>query len=496
MTIIKIHTVFISKPRWEVGWPYLGFDNEEFSKKTMKLLKKRFKDIEFCGGDIITKYENNQMKIIKDKVKKSDGLILYTIGHYGDPGIVNAGVELIQLNIPTILANYIYGGDHTFIKIYDKIKEGKYRCLPISSSKTEELLKAVDILRRILRMKNKKILVYTLDKEVKPKLEDLMNLIESGLEMLETKEREIIINNIVTFLQSTGLYIDLKGIDQAHSWRRDEELYRKNLKDIFGIHINKRNPNEILQYYNKISNEEAERIASKWIKNAKSVRYPRKAIIKSAKLLLALKKIMQEQKTDTIALDCGTLMLSGKLPAWPCLAFFQLWNEGLNGIPESDLDSGVTLLLIRYLFDRAGYISNQSIDIEANQVTYMHCCSPSKLYGDDKPSQKYEIVGHGESHGLGPCPLVEYPKEEYITTIKISILKRKIAIRTGKISGMKIDNKGCVNKVLVNTNTHRILENTDWDTFGWHRVSVLGNWRKEVIAAAKLLGLEIIEEDK
>ncbi|MEM3062237.1 MAG: hypothetical protein QW303_01635, partial [Nitrososphaerota archaeon] len=139
--------------------------------------------------------------------------------------------------------------------------------------------------------------------------------------------------------------------------------------------------------------------------------------------------------------------------------------------------------------------SNHCIDLKNNRVIYLHCCVPSKLYGPNGPAQKYEITRHGEGHFLGASILLDFPIGENVTTIKISVLDRKIAIRSGKILGTIRDERACLSKLLVETNAQKILENYDFKTFGWHRVTVLGDWKKEIIAAAKLLGLTIIEED-
>jgi len=32
--------------------------------------------------------------------------------------------------------------------------------------------------------------------------------------------------------------------------------------------------------------------------------------------------------------------------------------------------------------------------------------------------------------------------------------------------------------------------------FGWHRVTFYGDWRRQAINLARLLGLKVIEEDK
>ncbi|MBC7261299.1 MAG: hypothetical protein H5T63_04720, partial [Chloroflexi bacterium] len=100
---MNIHTVFISKPNWEAGWPYLGFENEPVRATTLERLEKRFPDVAFTGGEIVTKYEPEEMEKVKREIEQADGLFLYAIGHYGDPGIVQAGEEFLQVGKPSIL---------------------------------------------------------------------------------------------------------------------------------------------------------------------------------------------------------------------------------------------------------------------------------------------------------------------------------------------------------------------------------------------------------
>ena len=118
--------------------------------------------------------------------------------------------------------------------------------------------------------------------------------------------------------------------------------------------------------------------------------------------------------------------------------------------------------------------------------------------GGSRPPRatNYEICYHGETAILGASSRVEYPIEETLTSIKISVFEKKIAIRTGKIVDNVIDEKACVTKVVVESNVPKILENYDWETLGWHRVSFVGDWRETFILGAKLLGLEVVEVDK
>ena len=492
---IKIQVIFIGKPQWEAGWPYLGYDNFKLINKIKNYLIETFPTVAFNWASMITSYEKDLVDKIKEEILKSNGLIIFTIGHYGDPGIVQAGVEFIQIKKPVILANFIYRGDHTFIKIYSLIKTKNYQVFPISSQNVEDFEKSIEILINLLRLSGTRVLVYASD-VIKMNWDVILGLFNP--------ERKAILKNHPQFLEQVGkmsgdkefeFYTDTAGKDQAHQWRIDELKYTENLKKIFGIEMIRGHPNEILQYYREVSEEEANKIANKWINNALKVEPSKKTILNSAKLYLAFKRILIDKDINVFTPDCGTFLLTGILPAYPCLPFFELSNEAKYGICESDMDSTVSFLFGLYLVGRPGFVSNYTLDLSNEQITYMHCVAPNKLYGINGPSAPYEIVFHGETHYLGASPCVKFPIGEMVTTIKISVFKKKISIRQGTIIDNVVDKKGCVSKMLVKSNVEKIMKNYDWDVFGWHRVTFIGDWKETFIMGAKLLGLEIIEED-
>ncbi|MFW9902537.1 MAG: hypothetical protein ACFFDY_14820, partial [Candidatus Thorarchaeota archaeon] len=360
----------------------------------------------------------------------------------------------------------------------------------------EDFHKPIETLINLLHLQGKKVLVYASD-VIKMNWEVILGLINP--------ERKKILKSHPDFLEQVGkmsgdkefeFYTDTAGKDQAHQWRIDETKYRENLKEIFGIEMIRGDPNEILEYYSNVNEEEAKKIADKWIKNALKVEPSEKTILNSAKLYFAFKQILQDKDVDVFTPDCGTFLLTGILPAYPCMAYFELSNEGKYGICESDMDSTVSFLFGLYLTNRPGFVSNHTFDLTNEQITYMHCVAPDKLYGLDGPSTPYEIVFHGETHYLGASPCVKFPIGEIVTTIKISVFNKKISIRQGKIIDNVVDDKGCVSKMLVKSNVEKIMKNYDWDTFGWHRVTFIGDWKDIFIIGAKILGLEIIEEDQ
>ncbi len=492
---IKIELIFIGKPQWEAGWPYIGYNNESLITSIKDHLHNKFPEIKFSNSNIITTYDIKLVNEIKDAIKGSDAVIIFTIGHYGDPGIVQAGIELIESKKPTILANYIYQGDHTFTKIHALIKDRDFRVFPISSSKIEDFDVPIETVINLIKIQGKRVLVYAPDK-IKIDWTRILELFNPERNRIR-KEYPEFLNQVMTMSseQDFEFYTDIEGKDQAHQWRKDEEKYRKNLKEIFGVEMVKDNPDEIIKYYDEVNEEEAKIIADKWYNEALKVEPNEKTVLNSAKLYLALKNMLRTKNFDIFTPDCGTFLLSGKLPAYPCLAFMELINDGIHGVCESDMDSTISYIFGLFLTGQPGFISNHTLDTINNKITYMHCVAPNRLFGKNGPKADYDIVYHGETHYLGASPRIKFPIGEIVTTIKISVLEKQIAIRRGKIVDNIVDNRGCVSKMLVESNVKEVMNNYDWETFGWHRVSFIGDWKTKFIIGAKILGLKIIEED-
>ncbi|MHA1688467.1 MAG: hypothetical protein ACTSUN_03900 [Promethearchaeota archaeon] len=491
--MVKIHVIFIGKPQWEAGWPYLGHNNEITINSIISHLKEKFKNVEFSGKEFVNTYNEKSITPIKNGIKQADGVLIFTIGHYGDPGLIKAGIEFIEMGKPTILANLIYAGDHTFTKIYALIKDKNYPCHAISSEKLKDFDKPIDILCSLLKLKGEKVLVHTSD-SLKINWERVLGFINPERKNLSQNHPDFLeqIGNL-TSDESFEFYTDIVGSDQAHQWRRNEIQYTNVLQEIFGITMVKEEPDEILEYYDNVDKGEAKKIAEKWINNALKVEPSKKTIINSAKLYLAFKKLLKDKNITYYTPDCGSFLLSGKLPAYPCLPFMELYKEGIYGTCESDMDSLISFIYGLTITGRPGFVSNHTIDTINNLITYMHCLAPINVFGNDDRIVPYEIKYHGESHFVGASPYVKFPIGEPVTTIKISIFNKSIEIRTGKIKDNITDERGCVSKMLVESNVKKIMKSYDWDAFGWHRVTFIGDWKNEFILGAKLLGLRVLD---
>ncbi|MEM1558643.1 MAG: hypothetical protein QXH79_00045 [Candidatus Bathyarchaeia archaeon] len=492
---MKVYVLFLGKGRWGPGWPYIGYDEGGLCKSIVERLRVRFPDVEFTGGRVIWRYSREDSWEIKKGVRESDGLLLYVVGNYGtNPTIDDIGVEAIEIGKPTILASFMYGGDWGFIRIYERVRGRGLPVLPVSSPNFEDVERALEVMKRLYDMRGRRILVVTFDEaEVSRSEEDrrrMVGMLEA--EGLPVEVRDMLIKY---YIFPDSFAVDVHGVDQALQWRRNEDLYRSNLKDIFGLELVRIDPGELLDYWEAVSVEEAEGVADGWIREAEENRVARYPIVCAARLYLALKNLLRDRECDAIGIECFPVLLSGKMPILPCMAFSKLNDEGIVAVCEADMDSAVTLLLGMYLADRPGMVGNYCLDLAGNRVIYLHCTSPTRLYGCREPPLSYCIDRHGEAHFIGASPIVRFPKGEPVTTVKVSVLHRSICIRYGRSLGLIEDEKACRDKLVVEDDAGRILEKHDQSIFGWHKVSFIGDLRWEFEAAARLLALKIVRDD-
>lgn len=265
------------------------------------------------------------------------------------------------------------------------------------------------------------------------------------------------------------------------------------IRSLFGTNIVRMPFQELADYYAKADEKEGSVWADYWIKQAKKVIEPsREDIIQSGKMYLTLCRAMQDKGADAVSMDCLGGFYSGRITAYPCLSFFQLNNDGSTGVCEGDLNSTCTQLMMRYMTGRPGYVSDPVIDTSKDEIIYAHCVSTNKVYGPKGKANPYIIRTHREDD-KGAAVQSLMPVGEVVTTLETDVWGKRMVIHTGKTTRNVDEPKACRTKLAAKTNAEAILDN--WD-MGWHRVTVYGEWRKQAMNLAKLLGIEVFEEDK
>ena len=432
----KVKVVFTASEPGRPTWPYINYDFQKRAKEITEVLKEKLSEIEFSPSIVHSGEEAED--VIREKGEYDGYLVCMTGGMW-----TGVAEKVMERGKPVVLADDLYAGSGGFLKAYSKAKRRTLPVVGIASSNFQDVVDTVRFFSVIRRMKESRILV----------------------------------------------------VANREGWGSGNERISK-IKEIFGTEIINMDSKELNAYYQKTGAKEAENWKNKWVEEAIKVVEPsEEEILKSARMYLALKKVMEEKKIDAVTIDCLGLYYGGKLFAYPCLSLFQLNNEGSTGVCEADLDSTVTQLTMRYLTGRPGYVSDPVIDTSSNQIIYAHCVATNKVYGPEDLANPYLIRSHSEDR-KGASVQSLMPLGDVVTTIKINIMEKALSIHQGKTVANVEDDKACRTKLAAEVDAENILVN--WNAkfnFGWHRVTFYGDFKKQVIDLAILLGLQVFDED-
>ncbi|MBQ4556494.1 MAG: hypothetical protein IJA60_02460 [Clostridia bacterium] len=251
-----------------------------------------------------------------------------------------------------------------------------------------------------------------------------------------------------------------------------------------------------MEYMQKATDEEAEAIAARWSAEAVEIlEATSEDIVEGAKVHIALREMMKDTQTQAVTVDCLSLSYSGAYGEnrhfYPCLSHFEMLNNGVVAVCEADLRSTVTSLVVYYLTGKQGYVSDPAIDTSSDRIIYAHCVGCKKVYGcDDARTCRYTIRSHAEDK-KGAAVQIFFPAGDDLTTV--IAYHNRAQIHSAKAVGNVGYQEGCRSKLAAQTDTETILNN--WDG-GWHRVTVFGDYRKQLMRLFKAKGLPVIEEDK
>jgi len=374
--------------------------------------------------------EEAEKMLAADAGQGIDGYAAYILGIPS-----NATRAIAMSGRPTVLIDDLYGGTGAFLGYYPAARKAGMPVTGVSSTRIEDVCEAINTFAVIRKLKASKILVVT------------------------PREMQKTIDAIRTNLGPE--IVNLSADELNAAWKAADR-------------------------------RKAEEQAQAWIRRADRVVEPKPEEIRnSAAMYLGMASLVEKHKAQAIAVDCLELFYKQKMFAYPCLGFFQLNNDGLVGACEADLTSASTMLLLRYLTGRASYISDPVIDTAKNQIIYAHCVAPSKVYGPNGPECAYEIRDHSEDR-KGAAIRSILPLGETLSTLEFVSPSKTVVFHLSRTVDNLEEDRACRTKLAAEVrDARRLMEG--WD-FGWHRVTVYGDWKTQVSHTAALLGWKFVEE--
>lgn len=457
----KIKLVCCSRKKGYPGWPHIDFDHEKMMEGYLKRLQD---DLPNC--DFFVVYYNNgeEAKIGFADNHEFDGIVLFNATH--GVGVVN---EFLNLGQPGVIIDELYAGSGDLIRFNTRINKEKLPIVVVASSDFKDTIDAVRLLHVRKQLKNSKIVLF---KNFEPLLQDKVDFLKEALGTGSTWKR---------YLEGP------KGLEGKIN----------SLKNTFGVEVVLKTKKDLENYLSSVCEDEAKTIADEWINGAQAVLEPsEKDVFESAKMYLALNNCLKEEEADAISVDCIMMFYTTDMSSYPCMSHSKMIDMGITAVCESDLDSTLTQMVIRYITGRAGFVSDPVIDTATNQIIYAHCSAATKWFGNESDSQPYYLRSHSEDHESTSIQTI-MPVGHVVTTVKMDIESNSMAIHTGEAVGNVTEEKGCRTKLAVKVpDAQLLLDNWDADIFSWHKVTCYGDYRKDFLNLAKLYDTKVVQEDR
>jgi L-fucose isomerase-like protein len=236
---------------------------------------------------------------------------------------------------------------------------------------------------------------------------------------------------------------------------------------------------------------QAQKLADEIAANALQVVEPsRKEIHDAMRFYLGIVDLLKREKANAITIDCFGDVPKSLKPAYPCISWSRLNDQGLYGVCEADLLSTMTQMLVTPGTGLPGFVSDPVIDISRNEVIHAHCVAATKMKGIDGPGSPYFVRSHLET-SEGATLQVLMPSGETITCAKFTAPDRFL-VSTAEVTGAVQSDRGCRTQIrTLVADAQKMLENYSG---GLHRVVFYGDHVEMIERMGRLMGFEVVRE--
>ncbi|MBL9138947.1 MAG: hypothetical protein JNK85_23970 [Verrucomicrobiales bacterium] len=264
---------------------------------------------------------------------------------------------------------------------------------------------------------------------------------------------------------------------------------------IAGVPVRRVPFSELNQAWEQADRDEARAVADRWTQAADRVEgVTRETLETSAAMYLAEKAVMKKYSANAITINCLGGFYGGHIHAYPCLGFHQLLNDGTVGGCECDVRSAATLVIGNLLTSgRPGYISDPVMNTAKREIVYAHCVAANRALGPRGPANRYEILTHSEDR-QGASVRSFLPVDRLTTSLQFDQGRKEILFHQARAVGNDPDDRACRTKLCAEPLGDFEKLFTQWDRWGWHRVTFYGDLKQPIYALADALGWKVIEE--
>jgi hypothetical protein len=462
--------IYLSKQG--ASWPYPKFDVEAREKEVLSLLKRGCPEVEFVPLAVRNPSEVGKAEALKEHV---DGYLVYCVTLSWNLTDLIAAIG--KLGKPTVVADEFLGGSGMFMVGYSRMCRQGIPAVGVAATRPDDL---VAVARCFADVKPD-----TTPASFARRCEQVYRKTFSPVGDMKCTDDPVKLTDIgecVDRFRRSRFLIVGKG----KSGQEQDFLGAK------GIYVGF---DEFKTVYDTVDRDEAKEWAVRWSKEADKVVEPaRERIEKAGAVYLATLQLLRRYGTDTITMNCLGGFGSGQLPAYPCLGFMQLLNDGGHGVCEAMPDDTLSMLMARLLTGRPGYVSDPVLDTSKNQIVYAHCVATTKAFGSAGKSNMYRIRTLHNHDPRGACAQSFLPKGYMTTSFRTNHARKEMVIHQAKAVGNLDSERGCRTQLIgeVRGDIGKLFR--QWDSFSWHRVTVYGDVKEPLIELGKAMGLSIVDE--
>jgi hypothetical protein len=448
-------------------WPNKGFDFGPVMEQINATLAKECPGMQFVAS-LATGEEQAKQILDQDKSGHIDGYLVYQMNCW------NRVVQTLATSgKPVLYADFQYGGSGGFLTyMADFLRKKASNVGFVASSKPQDLVAAV--------------------------------------KCFESSPSDFAVATTRVRLAATPKTSNLKGKpDTLKTLATDECIKRMKASKILAIRGQESGPAaplmgipvenvpfaELNEAWKLADKDESRAMADYWAKTATEVTEVTPETLQTcAAMYLAQKAVMKKHGANAITINCLGGFYGGHIHAYPCLGFHQLLNEGLVGACECDVRSTATMVAMTTLTQgRPGYISDPVIDTSKRQIIYAHCVASNRPFGPQGQPNGFQILTHSEDR-QGASVRSFLPVGYITTTLEISPERKEILFHQGKTMANVPDDRACRTKLAAEPIGDLEKLFTQWDQWGWHRVTFYGDFKEPVYALADALGWKVVVE--
>lgn len=453
-------------------WPNVGFDFQPVMDRYASELGRRCKGFEFLTS-MATGEEQAKKILDDDKAARIDGYVVVQLNCW------NRVVQTIATSgKPTLYADFTYAGSGGFL-VYNAafLRAHSPNVGFVSSTDFNDLVEAVKCFEVVKRGEPVSSFVAATQRV-------RMNRTRLAGELRCTPDplRPVSAKDALQQMKASKI-LAFRGTESGSTGA------------IMGIPIVHVPFAELNDAWKSADKDESRAVADRWQNSAAKVEgVSRQTLEESAAMYLAEKAILKKHGAQGITINCLGGFYGGHIHAYPCLGFHELANEGLVGGCECDTRSAATMLTMAILTKgRPGYISDPVMDTARRQIIYAHCVASNRAFGPQGQVNPFEILTHSEDR-QGASVRSLLPLGYMTTTLQVAQERKEILFHQGKAVANDPDDRACRTKLCVEPAGDFEKLFTQWDHWGWHRVTVYGDLKQEVYALADGLGWKVVEE--